>query len=168
MKKIKWIDERGFLFGKISVVDILAVLLVAALGFMLYVRFFSGEETGGRVAGTEKTRIEYTLKVTGAKHWHIDALKPGDIVYNGDAGALLGTVKEVRAEPSNTLMNLLDGTVVSVPQEDTYVLYITLESEATSSAGWYYVGGAIELNLNLTLQLTTIYDTVTGTVVSIG
>lgn len=168
MKKGKIIDERGFLFGKISVVDILAVVLVIALGLMLYVRFFAGDESEGSVSSTGKVQVEYVVKVGAARGWHLDTLRPGDQVYNGDLGPLLGTVTEVTSEPASTLITHQDGHIASVPMEDYYDLYITVTAECTASAGGYYLGGSIELTKNTVLQLTTLYDSMAGVVVSVG
>ncbi len=168
MKKGKIIDERGFLFGKISVVDILAVALVIALGLMLYVRFFAGDEAGGSVSSTGKVQIEYVVKVNSVRELHRDTLQPGDMIYDGELGPLLGTVKEVTAEPASTLATFQDGHIAAVPMEGYYDLYVTVTAESTVSAGGYYLGGSIELTKNIGLQLTTRYDTMSGTVVSVG
>ena len=168
MKKGKIIDERGFLFGKISVVDILAVALVIALGLMLYVRFFAGDGTEGSVSSTGKVQVEYVVKISGARGWHRDTLQPGDQVYAGELGPLVGTVKAVNAEPASTLITYQDGHIASVPLEEYYDIYLTMTAESTVSAGGYYLGGSIELTKNTVLQITTLYDSMAGVVVSVG
>ncbi len=168
MKKRKLIDERGFLFGKISVVDIMAVALVAAIGVMVYVRFFTqGDENVG-YSNPEMVKVEYVVKVTSARDCHANAFRPGDTVYNGDEGPLLGSVTDVRTEPAHALVSTPGGKILSMPMEGYSDIYITVESQCTTGANGYYLGGSIELNRNMAIQLTTIYDSVTGVVVSVG
>lgn len=167
MKK-KIIDERGFLFGKISVVDIMAVLLVIAMGLMLYARFFSGGGDGVGFTETGTVKVECVLKVTLASRWHLDTIKPGDVIYSGGDGPALGTVKDVRTEPAYTLVETPEGTVASVPVEDYYDIYITVEAQCTTGANGYYLGGSVELNRNMTLQICTVYDTMACTVYSVS
>lgn len=167
MKKTKIIDERGFLFGKISVVDILAVLLVLAIGGMVYVRLFvQGKETG--YISPEMTKVEFVVKVPTVRDVHKDAYRPGDVVYKGDDGPLLGTVTDVRTEQAYALVTSQDGEILSVPVKDYYDFYITIEAQCTTGANGYYLGNSVELNRNMTLELTTLYDNLTGTVYSIG
>lgn len=172
--KKKIIDERGFLFGKVSVVDVLALLLVVALGLMVLIRFLpkasSGPDdpaSGDDIASAAKMKVEYVVKVSPASKWHLNTMEPGDLIYNGDGGVLLGTVKDIRWEPAMAMVTMDNGTVTYFPMEDYYDLYVTLETECSAGAGGYYLG-KLELNLNVTVQLTSLYDSVSGTVYSIN
>lgn len=168
MKKKKLFDERGFLFGKVSIVDILAVLLVLALVLMLYVRFFTDDETNpGSVSDTGKVTVDYVLKIAAARQCHAEAFQPGDTVYNGEYGLVVGTVKEIRTEEATSLLSTTDGRVLRVPLENFYDIYITITAECSTSAGGYYLFGTLELNRNMTMTIWTMYDSVTGTVYSV-
>lgn len=168
MKKTKLIDERGFLFGKISVVDILAVALVLAMGVMVYARFFSQKGDSVGYLSPETAKVEYVIKVTAARDWHKDAFRAGDVLYEGDEGPVLGVVTDVRTEQAYALVSTPEGEVLPMPMEAYSDIYITMEAQCTTGANGYYLGGAIELNRNMTLHPTTRYDTMTGSVVSIG
>ncbi len=168
MKKTKLIDERGFLFGKISVVDILAVVLVLAMGAMVYVRFFSQRGDNVGYLSPETAKVEYVVKVTAARDLHKDTFRSGDVLYGGDEGPALGVVTDVRTEQAHALVSTPEGEVLSMPMEGYSDIYITVEAQCTTGANGYYLGGAIELNRNMSLQLTTRYDTMSGTVVSVG
>lgn len=168
MKKRRFIDERGFLFGKVSVVDILALALVLALVMMLYVRFLADKDIPGSLAGVSKEKVEYVVRISNVRDIYLDTMRSGDTVFHGEYGTRVGTVKEVRAEPAIALMTKPDGTVVEAPMEEYYTIYVTMESECIASAGGYYLGGAVDLNLNMTLPLATAYVAISGTVISIN
>ena len=165
MKK-KIVDERGLLFGKISVVDILAVLLVAALGLMVYVRFFTGGE--GSVADTGKTEVEYVIRARDVRMYTVNAIHPGDCLYHREDDIQVGVVKDVRVEEGTTTMTALDGATTIVPRPGYYDLYITVRAEAVESSGGYYLGGTRELSVNLDMPLSSPYAFFSATVVSIG
>lgn len=55
---MKLLDEKGRLFGKLNIVDLLVVLLVAAVAVVLAVRLLGPEDGGG--AGTQK--LTYTVR----------------------------------------------------------------------------------------------------------
>ena len=58
MKKL--IDEKGRLFGKVSLVDIFVVLFACLMVFAVYLRFFSNETTSIR---TDSDTFTSTLTV---------------------------------------------------------------------------------------------------------
>lgn len=59
---MKVIDEKGRLFGKINIVDLLVIVLVAAVLVVLGVKFLGGKSTGS--AGEEGVpTLTYTVRV---------------------------------------------------------------------------------------------------------
>ena len=86
---MKVIDNNGRLFGKISVIDVLAILVVLALGAALYVK--SNQPHTGVSVPTQT--ITYQVRVDGAPEYLQNSIHVGDAVYDlsyESGGAPLG------------------------------------------------------------------------------
>ncbi len=164
MKKL--IDERGLLFGRISVVDILAVLVVLLLGVMVYTRFFSGGEAD--ISDTGSVRVEYEMRISGVRQFTVDAIKPGDAVYESENGTALGTVTDVRTESAVKKVETADGRVVLAENPGYYDIWLTLSADCSESGGRYYIGGTFELLPNAECTIRTLYAATTGRIVSVN
>ncbi len=86
------IDEKGKLFGKINIVDLIILIIVLAavayLGFTLL-----GPE--GTVTGTDTVTLSFYLEECPA--YVVDSLNVGDTVWDSSDNVVLGTVKDWEA-----------------------------------------------------------------------
>ena len=55
------IDEKGRLFGKINIVDLLVILVIVIAAVFVGVKFLGGGSSGG--IGAAKTKVVYTVLV---------------------------------------------------------------------------------------------------------
>ena len=163
--KRKLIDERGRIFGLVSVIDILAILVVIVLAFAVYTRFFSREQTAISV---ENDTFTYELRVNGVRTWTVDAFQEGDRLYNSENGVYLGQVTGVSYEPAVQEARLTDGTYVLAPVEDRYDMLLTIEVDGLVNGERYFASRTYELNVNARVSIITKYCATTGTVWSIG
>ena len=94
------IDQRGRLFGKINVLDLIILLVVVAL----LTRFGYNRLIGSRasVTGTMKT-VEITFLFGEVRGPTVDELYPGVHLYDSKSNALLGKVLAVETVPSTIL-----------------------------------------------------------------
>lgn len=168
MKKTKIIDERGFLFGKIGVIDLLAVLLVLALGLMVAVRFGLRGEDGEHLSGTDTVPVRYVLRIRNARTYLADVINIGDKIFTNEDGVAMGKIVDKSVTESWLATNMNDGTVEYLLQEECCDVYLTMEADATAGAGAYYVDGKVELLLNLTILMDTTYATFYAEIYSIG
>ncbi len=170
MKKRPLFDAEGRIFGLISVVDILAVLVVLALAVMLIGRFTSAPtshygNTDGQ-GSSNNAKMTCELRLSGVRKSTIDAIQPGDVLHDPETGNVLGTVTAVRQEPYFQLVETYDGRVLELETEDYIVLYLTLEGTGTVVDGHCYLSGAAELVHNAGLSFVTPYVNTVGTLVS--
>jgi len=89
------IDERGRIFGKVNVVDILVFLVIVA------VIVFAITRLTGTSAQTVPVTVEYTMEqVREATVVAVgNAAKKGDRVKD-DSGTFLGEIAEIRVTPT--------------------------------------------------------------------
>lgn len=126
---MKMIDGNGRLFGKISVIDVLVILVVAVLAAALYFKSIQ-THTGSTV--TEQS-IVFQIRARGVDSYVYDALRVGDGLYDLDyssGGKAIGRISliEVERDPGMKLADELhDGAAELVEAENTVDLLITVE-----------------------------------------
>ena len=162
---MKIIDEKGRLFGKVSLIDIFVVLFALVMVLAVYLRFFSNETTSIRTGGEKFT---YTVKVEGVRQWTVDGFHVGDKMWDSDHDTYIGTITAVRSEPSTWEFELSDGTYQVASREGRYDLYLTVEAEGIIKNGRYYASRTYEVGTNSAVYLYTKYCSVTATVWSMG
>lgn len=158
MKK-KLIDEKGRIFGIISGVDILVVLVVAVLAFAVYTRFYNRDATSVAV---QNDTFSYQLKVMQVRYSTYESLMPGDVLYDLDNGTRIGVITNVECEPSMAETALADGSFVVAPIENRYDVLISLDAEGLMTGGRYYASRIYEINVNSKVEFYTKYCTTSG------
>lgn len=139
-------NKKGF--GKINVVDILAILVAIVLVVGIGYRFM-GKPTAN--VATQDT-FEYVVRITDVRQFTVNALEKKGDVYRAKTHQKAGTIKNVEAIPymRPTIMN--DGAVKDVLVPDKYEVFVTIETDGRigdmiyldSSNTEIYVGGNID------------------------
>lgn len=170
MKKRRLFDSEGRLFGVISVVDILAVLVVAALAVMLVARYVTppGSHYGQTDGGDTSTnaRITCEVRISGVRESTALGIQPGDVLRNPDTGNVLGTVTSTRQEPYVQQINTFDGQVIEMETEGYIDVYLTFEGKGSVVDGHCYLDGATELVHNISIKFVTPYVSSVGRLMS--
>lgn len=133
------IDGKGRLFGKINIVDLLIVLLIASIAGGVYFVFFGGADK----QVVETTKVVYDFEITNVNKDFVDAITPGDPIRDNIRGSELGTV--VSKESRNATMlneDLINGRYVIADVPNAYDVVITIEANANITPANIIVGGA--------------------------
>ena len=165
MKKRKLIDEQGKIFGVISAVDILAVLLLVAILLMAYMRFFSGGKSDVSQSGF--VPVSYELKVYKVREGTARAIRPGDGLVSED-GEDMGNVTAVSTAPAVELVECSDGTVRPMEVEGYVDVMIDVTAQGTVAGDRYYAGRTFELGAGAEVEFTSKYVSTTGVIWSVG
>lgn len=132
------LDEKGRLFGKINIIDLLVILLVVIVAAVVAVKLLGGNEglPGGE---SSSTKLTYTVEVDGVKPEVYENLKGyvdqegGDqLMASGDM--LTAYVTGVKAEPheESVSVNTSNG-VLTLPTESGLLdLTFTIEGEVVN------------------------------------
>lgn len=145
---MKVIDEKGRLFGKLNVIDLLALLLVAAVAVLLVVRMAKGRGSGLPTNDKEPVTIVYTVTVPNVQPESYEVVRRFVDKAAGKTDRLM------------TGTQLLDGYVtdcVAVPHI-SYTTDANGQVSAVSSSG-----EDKRLDLTFTLE-ATVTNTVTNAV----
>lgn len=129
------IDEKGKLFGKISVIDCLIILvLVIAIAGCAY-KFLGNDDLGV----TKSDSFTTVVKINGVRAFYLDAIKKGEVIYE-QYGNELGTVTAIEVEPYRAVLSG-DKEGQLLTYSDRYTIYLTLASKGTVNDNGFFAGG---------------------------
>lgn len=163
---MKIIDHNGRLFGKISILDVIAVLLVLVLAAAFA---FKGSQTHTSTGEASSVPITFQVTVRGAPEYVGEAVKVDDLFYDQDypSGGALGKITAVEVLPGTKLAELNDGTLEMVPAEGCVDLVITVEGRGVITERQYLVNRIYNLGVNASRSFYTPYALFTGSVTAI-
>ena len=162
MKKI--IDDRGRLFGKISVIDIFVIIVAAVLVFAVYTKT---RDSGTPSASVNTVPVTYSVFVNAVRDTTVSLLRPGDKLYT-ESGIYIGVIKDTLVADSQKALALIDGTSVMAPVDERFDVTLIVEAQCSEAGGRYYADRAFELNSNAEHKLVTKYNAITGTIIEIS
>lgn len=129
------IDEKGRLFGKINIVDLLVIIVVIILAAVLGTKLLGGDS--GLAAGGAATKLTYTVRVDGVQptvYEDIQKWIPGDrLMASGEL--LPGQVLAVEAQPHADVVKLdaADGALELPLEEGLLDLTFTIEVDISNT-----------------------------------
>jgi len=160
---MKIIDKNGRLFGKISVIDVLVILVLIVMAAAVYVKTNHREITG---TTNSNIPITYQIRVQGVRSYVGEAIQVGDHLFEDGrtTGGSLGEITDIQVLPGEKLTELNNGTLAVVPMEDCVNLLLTLEGEGIISEGRYLLNRVYDLGVNSSRTYNTKYAQFSGTV----
>lgn len=164
---MKLMDENGRLFGRISIIDVLAILAVIVMAAAL---FTSQTRTGTQV---DEQTITFQIRVRGVDTCVAGAILAGDSLYDqgySSGGRGIGeiTAVEVERDPGTRLADqLTDGSLSYLEAEGTVDLLLTVEGRGTRSDRSCTLNRVYALGLNAARTYYTKRAVFSGTVSSI-
>lgn len=143
-------QKDGKLFGKISIIDIAALIAVVVLIVGVAVRF-SGNQA---VTVSSGQAIECDLRITEIRQVTVDALKKGGQVYDIETKEYIGDIVDVKQEDCYSLIAMANGERKLVPVEERYNAVVTVAFTGSVSEKGYYTasnrqmsaGGKVGIN----------------------
>lgn len=156
-------DNKGKIFGKVSIVDLLIVLIVIVgiLGI-----FFTKSKLDNQnvlingsdmlvKTSTETDKLEIKLKVKEVRDITRDAIIVGDNVYVSVSGEFLGVVSRVESEPAIRDVVANNGTAYSAVVPDRYDVTIIVDADGKKKADGYFTASNIHLLYGKDMEIKT-------------
>lgn len=159
----KLIDENGRLFGRISVIDVFVLIVVAVMAVAVYMKFNAPSIAGPTV---NTIPVTYDVELKSVRLTAVDALRAGDTVY-ADGGYLIGTVAGITVKEATTPSTLQDGTYIIATVEGKYDVTVTIAVDCSVSNGRLYANKNYELGQSAEVKLYTKYYAASGVVMRI-
>ena len=109
MRKI--IDKNGRLFGLISFIDVLVILVILVLTIGIYCRFFVLDKTAVNV---DSETIQYSVVIDESRQFVGENIQVGDKLFEGKNGIEIGKVTSIRITPAEVASTDMNGNYLPV------------------------------------------------------
>ena len=163
---MKILDRDGRLFGKISIIDVIVILVVIVLAAAVYVKT-QMPHTGNSVTATT---VVYQMRLENQPEYMLDAIQVGDQMFDKErsTGGSLGTITDIAVSDGTDEAELDDGTIAMVPAEGYYNILLTIEGQALiGEDGSVSLNRIYDLGVNSSRNFNTKYAYFVGTIVDI-
>lgn len=157
------IDNRGKLFGKVSIVDLLIIVIIVAGLLGAYYKF-GRTDSLNIIAKTEKVSISFYME--DLPGFVAESIKVGDVVKDRMSSVLIGKVTSVEIGPDTIYLPNAEGKVVVSSKPGYVSIKVTAEGQGVySNEGVsfsnvdYYVNKIFDLRVgktNIAPRITSI------------
>ena len=132
------IDDKGRLFGKISLIDIFA----AAVLIMIFMVVYLNIGTNARVAAAGREQpVVITFFKDALEHFTVEALELGVRVENDTDGTFMGYITSIEIGESINFMPDIDGNEVASPMEGFSSVTLQTRVNGRMADGTVLLGG---------------------------
>lgn len=154
-------NKDGKIKGKFNVIDVLVIVLLAAVIVGIALRY------GERITTAVKSEEEFTyvVRVSGVRKHTIDALEKSKsmAVTDKKSEINLGTVENVEVEAAvQTDAQTADGKIVEAELPERYNAYVTIKTKGKESDNSYITADSNELSVGRTTEIFTKYVHTSG------
>lgn len=157
-----FIDEKGRLFGKVSIIDILVVVLIVlgAFGIGFAYKQIKANDilTENKSLFGQQTDLDtlvVTMRLEEVREVTVSALKIGDEVFAADTGKYLGEISEVKTEPATRIGADINGNAfeAELPERVDAILTVEVPGKLTDSG--YMSASNIHLAYDAAMEIKT-------------
>ena len=151
---MKIIDSKGRLFGKVSLIDILVIIVIIGLGVGIFVRNFVLETTA---ANNPSVTLTYRGKISSVNDLLLDNFHVGDDIFDNSYNDYYGTITKIEIVPAEEWKETANGDYIKVKTPNRSDVYLTIEAEGMISDGRYLIGRMYELEPNYKFYMYSKY-----------
>jgi len=132
------IDNKGRLWGKVSLIDIAIVLAVLVIGVG-----FAWRQAAPRleVVMNPTDPFYITVESNRLRGVNVDAISVGDLMFRLHAHQPMGRVVDISVYPAMEVIRRSDGTAARVEMEGRYRVVLLLEAVGSINDDGYFVNG---------------------------
>lgn len=132
------LDEKGRLFGKVNLIDLIIVLIIIAAAVFLGMKFLGPESTA---ANTQKAVVSFYYEE--CPDYVADQLVVGDPIWDSGDNVNLGTVKDWTKADSVTYLLDDEGNTVQTSKEGYSALTLRCDAEGVIGEHGITIGGTL-------------------------
>jgi|LSQX01.3.fsa_nt_gb hypothetical protein len=134
------IDKKGKLFGKVSVVDVIILLIVLLAAVAGYNYMISKNAS---TVSSKTDRVELVFYGEEAPTFAIDAVKQGDVARDHEKGTVFGNVTEdIKKDKAKKYTDNDEGQKITLSREGYSSYYLTVEGNGVASDTGVIMGGS--------------------------
>lgn len=158
---MRLIDEKGRIFGKVSIIDI---GIIVVLGLFLAGIYVKGNISVVREIKAAPQKLQVSILISELRQPSVDAIEEGIPVWEGKTGPYLGTLIKKDVQPAVKWVDAADGRVVQTTIPGKYDVTITIEGEGVMDEKTTLLGNA-EMRVGSTVYVKGGKFSVMGVVV---
>ncbi len=160
---MKFIDNRGKIMGKVSIVDLMAILLVIACVVAVGTKLGKKQEiTGGNA------EITYTVRIQNIRDMSVNAIKQNfKDVIDAENKKIVGDITDIETSLARVLVQTDDGEYKFEEYSNRYDALITLKSKGTETNDGYYTSSGRQIMVGDTMGFNNGYAQFFAEVVSV-
>lgn len=156
-------DSKGKLFGKVSIVDVVVVILILVAVVGAYVRF-NGSNSA---VVSNDTEFYYKMTVKGIRETNKNMLENSigtQFRLAGKVSSSMGELIEVNVANATQIITKNDGTIVNAEIPERYDVTLTFKVVGNVNDKGFFTPETYEICAAKEYNITNIYCTVTGVV----
>lgn len=164
-----WLDERGRLWGRINVVDLLIVIILGAVLVRLVFPAVAARLAGPGITPpgpAEEVPLSVDFLLTGVRQPTVDAVRVGDQVMETKTNLPLGKITKIRVTPASQAVPTAEGKLVRADLPDQFDLWVTIEGPGRVSTNSIEIATR-QIHIGTPLGFRTRLYSVGGTVMGI-
>lgn len=156
-------DKNGKIKGKVSIIDVLVVLLVILVAVGIGARY------GSKVTDSVQSdkQFEYVLKIENVRQYTVTALEKMGCVTDKKSEKILGKIVDVKVENATEQTVSAAGEVVKSDLPKRYTCFVTIQATGQESDDNYVLADSTELSVGRNIELYSKYVKTSGDIMSV-
>ena len=168
---MKLIDEKGRLLGKLSLIDLLVVLVAVVMILALLVKN-NRLNLNKNTDAVEDRTITFQVRLQGVEDYIVNAILEDEEIYDTNYASnnrAVGKVTrvEITKSPGAVVEALDDGTAGPVEVEGSVDALVTVEASGTQAGDQWIINGIYRLGVNSSRTYYTKRVQFTGTIADV-
>lgn len=158
--------KNGKIFGKISIIDILVVIVAVLMIKVVYDKY-NYSVNGPSTQTVIKQEFEYIAKIKGISSTTIDMLKINDEVYDKTSSTMIGKITEIKHENAKYEFEGNDGKIYIKEYPGKVDVTLTIKTDGTIKEGEYLANNLIRVLIGENKVIKTKYVQVEANIIDI-
>lgn len=159
-----FLDNKGKLFGKVSIVDI-CVVLVIIIG-VVGAYFTASILNSGKLNDNSKLALSssaplvsttVTFKIEGVRSATKDSLYEGDYVYETEDNKFIGRISRIESFPAKKSYVADDGSVFIAEIPEKYDVEISVDVSGKNTETGFHTEGGVQILYGKEIEIKTPY-----------
>ena len=160
---MKFIDEKGRIGGKFSIVDLFVILLVIACIGAVGLKLKKAES----VSGGDRT-IVYKVLIENIRDVSVDAINSNlENITDAESKKVIGSISDIEVKPARVITQKNDGDFVMTEYDNRNDVTLTVKVAGTETDDAYYTSSGRQIMVGEIMNINNGYSQSYGEIISV-
>lgn len=136
---MKWIDDKGRLWGRINLIDLALIVIVIAALIFAGMKFLGRGDIPSIVS--ERQEVTFTIYTNAIFPFVKEQIREGDEVRLVSNNEVLGKIEKLEIKSGTGLVSTADGRWIESDIPNKYQINIVIKGKAVKSGEYLSIGG---------------------------